>query len=90
MRDGCLWLSVPIPITNILIHRFTNFPYKGENPAKEFGGKSKEKELEDKIKTKFALIKKSLGYPIQSIQDQAMQFSAKILVGKIMRKCHTD
>lgn len=51
VHDGCLWLGEPIPITNMLIHRITKLPYKGEDLAKEFGGKSKEEELVDKMRT---------------------------------------
>jgi len=57
VHDGCLWLGEPIPIIDMLIHKITNFPYKWMDPAKEFGGKSKEKEIADKIKTKFQLVK---------------------------------
>lgn len=49
---GCLWLWEAIPITNILIHRITNIPYKGVDPAKEFGGKGGEKVLADNMKVK--------------------------------------
>lgn len=59
VHDGCLWLSEPIPITDMLIHRITKLPYKGANLANKFKGKSKEKELVDKMKNKFGLIKKS-------------------------------
>lgn len=58
MHDGCLWLDEPIPITNMFIHRITKLPYKGVDPAKEFGGKNGEKELTDKMKMEFGLIKK--------------------------------
>jgi len=44
-------------------------PYKGADPAKEFGGKGGEKELVDRMKIEFGLSKKSGGYSIHSIQD---------------------
>jgi len=47
-------------------------PYKGADPAKEFGGKSGEKELTKKMKTKYGLVKKSCGYSILYIQDHAV------------------
>lgn len=69
VHDECLWLGEPIPITDMLIQRITKLWYMGENPAKEFGGKSREKELADKMKNKFGLIKKSRGQSITSISD---------------------
>jgi len=36
VRDGCLGLGGPIPITNMIIHRITHLPYEGLNSAKEF------------------------------------------------------
>jgi len=48
------------------------FPYKGVEPTKEFGGNRKEKELVDRMKTKFGVVKKSRGYSIRSITDQAV------------------
>lgn len=90
VHDGCLWISENIPITNILIHRITKLPYKGADLDKDFGGKIKEKKLVDKMKTKFGLIKKLHRYSIHSIQDQAVQFDAEILVRKIKRKCCVD
>jgi len=58
VHDGCLWLGEPIPIMNMLIHIMTQQPYKGANPAKEFGGKTREKELTDKMKKEYELLKK--------------------------------
>jgi len=72
VHGGCLWLGEPVPIKDILIHRITQFPYKGADLAKEFGGKSKDKELTDKMKTEFRLVRKSRGYSICSITDQAV------------------
>jgi len=54
----------------MLIHRITKFPYKGVDLAKEFGGKSKEKELENRMKIEFGLIKNARRYSIYSTQDQ--------------------
>lgn len=70
VHDGYLWLGEPIPITDMLIHRITKFPYKGVDLAKEFGGKSKEKELENRMKIEFGLIKNARRYSIYSTQDQ--------------------
>lgn len=54
----CIWIGEPIPIIDMLIHKITELPYKGVNPAREFGGKPGEKDLEDKMKKEFGLIKK--------------------------------
>ena len=84
VHDGCLWLVETIPITDMLIHRITKFTYKGVEPAKEFGGKRKEKELADRMKIEFGLIKKSHRYSIHSIIYKVVHFITQILVGKIM------
>jgi len=59
VHDGCLWLGQPIPITDMFIDKITNFPHKGANLAKEFGGKMGEKELDDKMKKEYGIVKKS-------------------------------
>jgi len=59
VHNGCLWLGQPIPITDMLIHKITQRPYKGVNPAKEFGGKTGEKYLAEKMKKDYGLLKKS-------------------------------
>jgi len=53
----------------MLIHRITKFPYKGVDPTKKFGGKIKEKELANKMKNRYGLVKKLCGYSIHSIVD---------------------
>jgi len=67
VHDGCLWPGDPILITNMLIHQITNLHYKGADPTKEFGGKSGEKYLANKMKAEYGLIKKSHRYYIHSI-----------------------
>jgi len=39
-------------------------PYQGVDPTEEFGGKTKEKKLTDKMKSEFGLVKKSHVYSI--------------------------
>ena len=53
VHDGCLWLGMPIPITDMLIHRITHLPHEGLNPAKEFGRNAGERDLVEKMKKKF-------------------------------------
>jgi len=45
-----LWLGGHIPITDMLIHRITHLPHEALNPTKEFGGKTGEKELVERMK----------------------------------------
>ena len=75
VHDGCLWLGGPIPITYMLIHRITNLPHEGLNPAKEFGEKMWEKELAERMKKYYEIVKKSCGYSILSTSNPAVQFS---------------
>jgi len=56
----------------MLIHQIIKFPYKRVDPTKEFGGKIKEKELVDRMKTEFGLVKKSRRFSIHSIAGQAV------------------
>jgi len=90
VHDGFLWLGKPIPIMERLIHRITWLPYKGANLAKEFGKKTAEKDLVERMKRDYDLLKKSRVYSILSITDQAVQIDAHILAGKVMQKCRTD
>jgi len=60
----------------MLIHRITWLPYKGVNPTKEFGGKTREKDLAVRMKRDYGLLKKSRGYSILSITDQEFQLVA--------------
>ena len=43
----------------MLIHRIIHLPYDGLNPAKEFGGKTREKDLAERMKKEFNLGKKA-------------------------------
>lgn len=72
VHDGILWLAHPIQITDMFIHRIKKFPYKGADPAKKFAGKTREKELANKMKKEYGLVKKSWGYSIMSVQDLAV------------------
>jgi len=58
VHDGFLWLGGPIPITDMLIHKITHLPYKGANPAKDFGGNNGEKDLAERMKRDYGLLKK--------------------------------
>jgi len=55
------------------------FLYQGENPANDFVGKSKEKNLADLMRKGFGLVKKSHGYAISSILDEAMKFTTQVM-----------
>lgn len=90
VHDGFLWMSTLIPIIDMLIHRITLLPHLGLNPAKEFGGKTSERDIEEKMKDKFKLMKKLHGYSITSITDPTVKIATQILASKIMRKCHAD
>lgn len=59
VHDGCLWLGGHIPITDMLIHIITHFPCEGLNLAKEFGGKTREKDLAEIMKRYYGLVKNS-------------------------------
>lgn len=90
VHDGCLWLEELIPITDRLIHRITQLPYTGENPAMMFGRKFCKHDLAEAMKEKFKLVKNSRGYSISSIYDPTVKVATQILVAKVMRKCHID
>jgi len=63
MHDGCLWLGAPIPITDMLIHRIMLLPHEGLNRAKEFGGKTSERDLEEKTKENLSFSRSHTGTP---------------------------
>ena len=74
----------------MLVHRITLLLHEGLNPTKEFGRKTSERDLAEKMEVKFELIKKLHGYSITSINNPTVKISMQILDGKVMRKCHTD
>lgn len=90
VHDGCLWLGESIHIMKILIHKITQLTYKGKNPAKEFGGKTREKDLGERMKRAYGLLKKSQGYSILSITGHIIQFATQILAARVTIKCHAD
>lgn len=79
-----------ILLTDMLIHWITLLPHSGLNSAKEFGGKMSERDLIEKMKDKFKLMKKLLRYSITFIIDPMVKISMQILVGKVMRKFCMD
>lgn len=90
VHDGCLWLGVPIPIIDMLIHIITLLLHEGLNLAKASGRKTSEHDLAKKMKVKSELIKKSCGYSIKYIDNPVVKILTQILAGKVMRKCRTD
>jgi len=70
----------------MLIHRITHLPHEGLNSAKEFGGKTGEKELVEHMKKYYELVKKARGYSILSINNPTIQLATQILAGNVMRK----
>lgn len=72
VHDGILWLGQSIPVIEMLIHRITKLPHKGADPTKELAGKTREKQLDDRMKKEHGLVKKSHDYSILSIQGQVV------------------
>lgn len=77
VHDGCLWLSMPIPITVLLIHWIMLFSHSGLNLAKQFRGKTNECNLVEKMMKKFDLVKKSCEYSITSITEPVVQIASR-------------
>ena len=89
---GALWVSLleePILITANLSHRISRLPFKGHDPV-TISGKSSDLALTEAMKAKYKLEKKKRGYTIASIKDKGVHVATQLLVGKLMRKCHTD
>lgn len=59
----------------MLVHKITLLLHEGLNPAKEFGEKTSERDLAEKLKKKFELIKKLHRYSITSIIDPSVKIS---------------
>jgi len=83
VHNVCLWFVVPIPVTDILIHKITHLPHEGLNPAKEFREKAGERDLAEKMKNKFELVKKSRGYSITSINYLMVNIATQILAERL-------
>lgn len=89
VHDGYLWLEELIPITANLIHRISQLPVKGNNPA-TIAGKSNDLALAEAMKAKYKLEKRNWGYVIASIKYQGVRIATQLLANKLMRKCHAD
>lgn len=74
----------------MLIHIIAHLSHEELNMAKEFGGKTGEKDLVERMKKYFDLVKKSRGYSIQSILDPRVQITTQILVGNVMSEFRMD
>jgi len=59
------------------------------NLTKDFGGKTSEHDLAEKMKEIFKLVKKPHGYSI-SITNPIVQVATQTLARKVMRKFHVD
>ena len=70
-HDGCLWLEELIPITANLIHRISQRPIKGNNPA-AIARKSSDLALAEAMKAKYKLEKRKRGYVIARIKDHGV------------------
>jgi len=57
----------------MLTHRITHLPYEGLNPTKDFGQKTREKELAERMRKDYKLVKKSHGYSILYISNPIVQ-----------------
>lgn len=90
MHNGCLWLGALIPITDMLIHKIAHLPHDGLNLAKEFGIETSERDLVERKKKKFELIKKSDGYSGTSINDPVVKIATQILARNVMWKCRMN
>lgn len=75
---------------NILIHKITHLPHEGLNLGKEFDGKAGERDLAEKMKKEFELVKKLCDYSITSIKHTTVSIATQILAGKVTRKCRVD
>lgn len=75
---------------DMLIHKITHLRHEGLNSAREFCGNVVEKDLVDKMKKDFELVKKPHSYSITSINDPTGKISTQIVSGKVMRKCCMD
>jgi len=74
----------------MLIHWIILLPHSSLNLTKEFGGKTSECDLAEKMKKKFDVVKKLCRYSVTSINDPTVQIATQILSSTFMRKCHAD
>lgn len=77
LHDGCLWLEEPIPIMTDLIHRISELPYKGEDPATILEGNGSDSVITEAMKKKFKMEKKKRGCTISSINEKAIHVETR-------------
>jgi hypothetical protein len=89
-HGGDIWLDKPVPITVELITQITRLPTRGMDPALIMVVKSKEKALEEEMKKKYGVARRTRGIMIKQINNISTQLGTKILSYKLLRKCHKE
>lgn len=86
MHGGTLWLDRAISIYIELIARITGLPSAGEDPARLFPGKGKDKELADKMMNKYGTERGACGLKVALINNDSIKCATQVLAYKLLRK----
>ena len=73
-----------------MIHRITSLSKVGGDPKAHFIGKNLDQKLAVKIMKEHNITKGMGAYDSTDIQDQALQFTVQLLVGRVLRKCQLN
>jgi hypothetical protein len=88
VHGGILWMDRPIQIDVALISKITGFPTVDVQPEYFLENKAREKELAEQVKAQFDTTRGTRGLIIKEINDDMMRFTNKLIVCKLLRKCH--
>jgi hypothetical protein len=90
LHGGFLWMEQPISIDLEMIALITRLSSMGENPTKYLDDKTKEKTLAEEMKRTYETESFLCNIIIKRISDVTTWMATKILVCKMLRKCHKE
>lgn len=87
-HGGTLWFDTPVKITVDLISDITRFSKDRPDPSYYFRGNDNDKKLAVRLKNPYGLECGERDYRINSIDDQEVHISTRILAIKMVKKNH--
>jgi hypothetical protein len=89
-HGGYIWVEDLVSIDIEIIAYIIGLPSWGENPTQYLDDKTKEKELVEEMKKTYGTEIRSHIIIIKHISDASTRLATKIMVCKLLRKCHKE
>jgi len=87
---GFLCMERHVPIDVDLIAKIIGLLVDRVKPDQYLGDKMKENTIVEEVKSQFGTNRGSIGMIIKNINDRAKIFVTKLMVRKLLRKCHKE